>query len=270
MTNASDAREVQRELVTDHALRELYDDNPEYVARRDASSHSARQIDLEVRRFKVAGLLAVLPPDFGYRRVTEIGCATGELLAAFPGRDGTDTVKKGFDISPLNVAAARSRYPHIEFVAGDFRASEDRADIVILSDILEHVPDDVGFLRAAALRGAVVLINLPLEVNWLNARRKYGLQDPSGHLRTYSLQQGFDLLSAAGLEILHWRQLWSHETQYDCERRSLRRECLGHAYSGGPATRVVKGVLHTLARAAPTFGRRLYPSNLFVSAAPRR
>ena len=85
----------------------------------------------------------------------EIGCATGELLAAFPGK----VTKRGFDISPLNVAAARARYPDIDFVAGDFAQSDARADVVILSDILEHVPDDVGFLRAASAHAPVALIN---------------------------------------------------------------------------------------------------------------
>jgi SAM-dependent methyltransferase len=251
--------------VTDHALRELYDENPEYVARRDASSHNAQQIALEVQMFKLPGLLDVLPPEHPCTSVMEIGCATGELLAAFPGK----VTKRGFDISPLNVAAARARYPDIDFVAGDFAQSDARADVVILSDILEHVPDDVGFLRAASAHAPVALINLPLEVSWLNARRQYGLHDPSGHLRAYSLQRGLDLIEAAGLRILKWRQVWSHETEYDVKRRALRKTSLGHAYSGSLPARMVKAALHGFARTCPPFGRRLYPSNLFVSAAPR-
>jgi len=268
MTNTPHAQGVSNAPVTDHALRELYDGNPEYVARRDASSHSARQIAMEVERFKIPELVAVLPAGFEYRRVMEIGCATGELLAGFPAR-GAEISKKGFDISPLNVAAARARYPHIDFVAGDFRESAEHADVVILSDILEHVPDDVGFLRDASKHAPVVLINLPLEVSWLNARRHYGLHDPSGHLRAYSLQQGLALVAEAGLRVLEWRQVWSHETDYDLNRRALRRECLGHAYSGSSLSRIAKAALHGVARHVRPFGRRFYPSNLFVSAAPR-
>lgn len=46
--------------------------------------------------------------------------------------------------------------------------------MVIVSDVIEHVPDDAGFLRSAAGLGQIVLVNLPLEDNWLNDRRNYG------------------------------------------------------------------------------------------------
>ncbi|MBB6091601.1 SAM-dependent methyltransferase [Povalibacter uvarum] len=261
-----------REVIVDETLRDLYDSNPEYIARRDDSSHNARQIKLEVERFKVPGLVSVIPPDHRYSSVMEIGCATGDLLAAFPSAvsaGGVRTRKVGFDISPLNVAAARARYPDIEFVAGSFTDSDLRSDVVILSDILEHVPDDVGFLRQAAAHGGLVLINLPLEKSWSNAFRDYGIEDASGHLRAYSLEDGLRLIDDAGLMLLRSARIWSHETAFDVERRRLRRQELGQEYSGATLVRTCKRMLHLTARAVALFGRRFYPSNLFVSAVPR-
>ena len=162
----------------------LYDEHPEYVARRGAGSLAQAQVDLEVRLFKLPGLMAVLPRARPLRSALEIGCATGELIAAVPVEPGGRRV--GLDISPANVAAARARFPEVEFRAGDFReAGLGGFDAVIMSDVLEHVPDDVGFLRDAARLGELVLVNLPLEDNWLNDRRAYGPDDASGHLRRY-------------------------------------------------------------------------------------
>lgn len=257
--------------IVHETLRDLYDSNPEYVSRRNASSHSAQQIELEVRQFKIPGLVSVIPAGCSYSTVMEIGCATGELLAAFPERssDGSRVRKIGFDISPLNIQAAKARHPDIDFRAGNFIEATVRADVVILSDILEHVPDDIEFLRSAAQCCQLVLINLPLERSWSNAYRNYGLQDPSGHLRAYSLQDGLKLIDSAGLRVLHSLQVWSHESAYDLERRQLRARHFGRAYSGAAPVRLCKAIFHTLARLAPPLGRRFYPSNLFVSAALR-
>lgn len=246
-------------------FRALYDRKADYVARREPGSFAAQQILHEVLRFKIPGLMVVLPDGFFYGRVVEIGCATGELIANFPAPHA-GAIRCGYDLSPLNIDAARSRFTHVEFRVGDFRAVNEACDLAILSDVLEHVPDDVDLLSAAAERATMVLVNLPLEVNLLNCNRDYGVTDASGHLRAYSLESGFQLAARAKLEILRWTRIWAHETPYDIERRSLRRECSGHEFSGGMGIRQAKAVVHWLARRVPAFGRKLYPSNLFFSA----
>jgi len=243
----------------------LYDEHPEYVARRGAGSLEQAQVDLEVRLFKLPGLMAVLPAGQRLRRVLEIGCATGELIAAVPVEPGGERV--GLDISPANVAAARARFPDVAFHGGDFRdAGLAGFDAVIMSDVLEHVPDDVGFLRDAARLGDIVLVNLPLEDNWLNDRRAYGPDDASGHLRRYSLAQGLALFERAGLEVLSHAQVWVHETPTERARRALWRERLGSAYSGRWPVALAKRVVFATATAIRPIGRRLFASNLFAAA----
>ena len=188
-------------------------------------------------------------------------------MAAFPAPVGARKV--GFDISPENVACARSRHPGIEFCNSDFREFEGAADIVVLSDVLEHVPDDCGMLRDAGRLGRLVLVNLPLEDNWLNRARAYGPDDVSGHLRRYSLDEGLALVEAAGLQALQWRQVWIHETECDEERRRLRRQALGSAFSGGRMVAAVKRCVWSAATLMRPVGRRLFASNLFVSASRR-
>ena len=245
----------------------LYDAHPDYVARRASGSLEQAQIDIEVHQFKLPQLMAVLPSGWAPRRVLEIGCATGELIAAVPLAEGAQRV--GIDISAANVAAARARFGHVEFRCGDFRDLPAQSfDAVILSDVLEHVPDDVGFLRDAAALGDVVLLNLPLEDNWLNRRRRYGPHDVSGHLRRYSRAQGLELVERAGLSVVAQRTVWFHETGAEVARRELRRQRLGQAYAGGFLGRRLRQALFRAAAAWRPLGRRLFASNLFVAARP--
>ena len=176
----------------------------------------------------------------------------------------------GLDISAANIAAARARFPQVEFHCGDFRgAGLAGFDAVIMSDVLEHVPDDVGFLRDAAQLGELVLVNLPLEDNWLNDRRAYGPDDVSGHLRRYALADGLALFERAGLEVIAQSQVWVHETPTEAARRALRRQRLGAAYSGSGPARLAKQLMFATASAVPAIGHRLFASNLFAAARRR-
>ena len=251
----------------------LYDDHPEYIARRQGGSFEQAQIDIEVRLFKLPNLLRLLPAGQTLGSVVEIGSATGELIAAVPVRDGGRKV--GIDISAANVAVAQARFPEIEFHCGDFRNGGFRErqletfDAVIMSDVLEHVPDDDAFLRDAAALGRVVLVNLPLEDNWLNRRRRYGPADVSGHLRKYSLADGLALVERAGLEVIAHARVWVHETPAEAARRVLRRERLGTAFAGAWPARTLRRAVFAAATAWPPLGRRMFASNLFVAARAR-
>jgi len=251
-------------MTTD--FRSLYEENEEYVRRRDPASFEARRTEIEVRKFKAPNLAALIPGDFHATSVVEVGCGTGELLAELVQHRIPGTRGIGFDLSPSNIAAARARYPSLEFRHDDFEHSGLRADIVVLSDVLEHVPDDVAFLRAASALGSLTLINLPLEDNWLNSRREYGPQDASGHLRRYTLSQGLELITHAGLSTIAWRRIWVHETDCERERALLRQQLSGSAYGGGAAKSALKRAILAFSRRFTPFGRRLFSSNLFACA----
>jgi len=243
----------------------LYDDHPDYVARRAAGSYEQAQIDIEVREFKLPYLLAVLPEPRALHSVLEVGCATGELIAAMPVTPGGRRV--GLDISAANIAAARERFGQVEFFCGDLSVlGAQTFDAVILSDVLEHVPDDVAFLRDASAFAGLVLVNLPLEDNWLNRGRHYGANDPSGHLRRYTLDDARALVQRAGLEIVAQSRVWFHETPAERSRRALRRERLGSAYAGTGPGRSLRRAVFAAASWARPLGRRLFASNLFVAA----
>lgn len=243
----------------------LYDDHSEYTARRIAGSLAHAQIELETLEFKIPQLRSLIPAEFSAHSILEIGCATGELIGNFPTPNGGR--RWGNDISAENIKIARKRFPDVSFADGDFRDQSDSIyDCIILSDVLEHVEDDVEFLAAAARRCSYVLVNLPLENNWLNRRRAYGPMDLSGHLRKYSISQGLSLFQRADLEIVNYRQIWAHEQPFELQRRELRNRFEGQDYSGPAISRFIKRKIVHVARTVPPFGRRLFASNLFAIA----
>jgi SAM-dependent methyltransferase len=81
--------------------------------------------------------------------VLEIGCSTGDLLAAC--RPG---IGVGLDIAPALIERARQKYPGLEFVVGDAEALDAPAlrgrtfDCVILSDVVGYLVDVWSALRA--------------------------------------------------------------------------------------------------------------------------
>jgi SAM-dependent methyltransferase len=70
--------------------------------------------------------------------VLELGCGTGELLAAVEPREGV-----GIDLSPRMIERARQKFPHLTWLVADAEALDlgRRFDYVILSDLLGHLED---------------------------------------------------------------------------------------------------------------------------------
>ena len=248
-------------------FRALYDGKiAEYIERRDPNSYSAQRIALEVREFKIPNLVSVLPPNFTYNTIAEVGCATGELIATFPGVDIRRRV--GFDLSRLNIESARKRFPNTTFVTDPEQFYRDQYDLLILSDILEHVPDDTQMLREASKVAKILLINLPLEKCLTYLFRRYGPDDPSGHLRWYSLSDGLRLFASADLRVIAHTRVWVMETRYELMRQELNRQLLGAPFSGGRITRGGKRLFFTFCNSFQPVGRLVFPSNLFASLAP--
>jgi SAM-dependent methyltransferase len=245
-------------------FRSLYDQKEEYVLRRIPGSYNARRMELEAHHFKIPNLMKVLPDDYSYTSIVEIGCGTGEIIGTFPG----DRVRRrvGFDISPLNIDCGRKRYPAVEFHDVDFRSCDEKFDLLILSDILEHVPDSVAFLRDAARIGKLLLINLPLEKCFLYHFRGYGPEDSSGHLTAYSMGDALRMFREAELQIMKWVREWTMGSRYERLRQELNQEMTGKKFSGSAFDQAWKRFVYFFSSNIKTVGRLVFPSNLFVSA----
>lgn len=96
-------------------------------------------------------------------RVLDLGCGTGANAAAF----AADYSAVGVDPAPGAIELARQRFPDVRFHVGSAREIGDRiepADLVLLTDVIEHVEDDAGLVRGAlrlAAAGGCLLLTVP-------------------------------------------------------------------------------------------------------------
>jgi SAM-dependent methyltransferase len=83
------------------------------------------------------------------RRVLEIGCGSGQLAAMLFDLGVVDGYT-GLDFSPRAIEIARANVPRGEFCVDDARSTslheEVEHDVVICTEVLEHIEDDVSVL----------------------------------------------------------------------------------------------------------------------------
>ena len=80
----------------------------------------------------------------------DAGCGNGSFLALFQDRNWT---LYGSDLSPTGIAVARETFPNINFfladgqnLYADFLASVGPVDVVLSTEVIEHVYNPRGFL----------------------------------------------------------------------------------------------------------------------------
>lgn len=154
-------------------------------------------------------------------RVLDIGCGYGAVAHSIAERSGADVV--GIDLDPANVAAARQMFPHprLTFVQGEAPRDlpDDRFDVVVASNVLEHVERRVEFLREVQARVGASrwLVRVPMfNRDWHPAlRRELGLFpycDPT-HFTEYTGESFESEMAEAGFALRHlqvnWGEIWA-------------------------------------------------------------
>ena len=171
--------------------------------------------------------------------VAEIGCGAGGVLNAFVSilRDsGYPCQGTGYDISVQAIEKARSLFPSCEFVVGDLTEMPVKYDLLLICDVLEHVPDPREMLIRCLDRSSAVLIHLPLD-DYLWGRMLRGWQghfdyvrDAWGHIHYFTKRTGLALVDSAGGQVVDWRYTkWGLEQDFDTSRSGrvarVLREC---------------------------------------------
>jgi SAM-dependent methyltransferase len=135
----------------------------------------------------------------GGRRVLDVGCGTGFVLAALE-RAGLDTC--GIDMHRAALLLARPRVvgPLVRSAAATLPFFPD-FDLVTLLDVLEHVDDDAALLRQAAdtlTPGGHVVVTVPAGPHlWTT------YDEVIGHKRRYDRVMLAAVLERAALDVRH-------------------------------------------------------------------
>jgi ubiquinone/menaquinone biosynthesis C-methylase UbiE len=153
--------------------------------------------------------------------VLDVGCGKAELAHDLVERAGANVT--GIDVNRSSLDFARGRFAsdRLQLVEADARTWEPGRsfDVIVLSNVLEHIADRVGLLRrlAAVARPKRFLVRVPvLERDWaVGLRRDLGIfhfSDPT-HETEYDREQLVSELATAGFEtteiVQRWGELWA-------------------------------------------------------------
>lgn len=157
-------------------------------------------------------------------RVLDIGCGNGAV--AFDIAKSTGALVVGIDINAENISIAKQRHQHknLTFIQGDalVELPNETFDIVILSNVLEHLPNRASFLIRVneTIHPKIFLIRVPLfERDWrVPLKKEIGVEwrlDET-HETEYTLETFAEEMANAGLNIKHlevrWGEIWSELT----------------------------------------------------------
>lgn len=186
----------------------FYNEQPDYAAfRNDDLKREEYNVTVD---WKARKLCHLIPDGFVINSIMEVGCAIGILLNNISDRLSVK-IRTGIDISSENIKVAERLFPGCNFFTGTIEdytgvfheeLHNKRVDLIILSDIVEHLPADMEFMKKISEISSYVLMNLPLEKCFRNRNRQYGESDPSGHLRSYDRELALRLVTLAGFEVV--------------------------------------------------------------------
>ena len=157
-------------------------------------------------------------------RVLDVGCGYGAVANSIADRARAQVV--GIDLNPSNIDHARKRFtnPGLRFAVGEAPRDlpNEPFDVIVLSNVLEHVEHRVAFLAALTERARPqrILIRVPMaDRHWhVPLRRELGLfhfSDPT-HFTEYTRQSFEDEMRDAHLAITHcqvnWGEIWAEVT----------------------------------------------------------
>lgn len=154
-------------------------------------------------------LLELVPQNA--RRVLDLGCGEGAISRAL--------IERGYHVVSVDSRAPISPLPN--FVEADIGHGlplepNDRFDVIVLADVLEHLPQPERLLETAVARLSPegrILVSLPNVVHWsvrasvLAGKFEYtnrGILDRT-HLRFFTKRTATQLFDDAGLHIRSYR-----------------------------------------------------------------
>lgn len=188
------------------------------------------------RRRIVGNLIQRVP----HARILDLGCGDGSLIAELSQHIKAEFT--GADISGPAIEIARRNVPQATFQQLDLSATSlpGRYDVVVLSEVLEHIEDDEAVLRQVADAAPHVIISVPGGPAD-KVDRRYG------HFRNYAGNLLREKLERTGFDVIYYRR-WGfpfHElSQAILERSTDPTTVVGGRYT--PAKKIVARLIYLL------------------------
>lgn len=164
--------------------------------------------------FKVSHLETFLQqnPDLlpvPVRKIADVGCGVGtttNILGDVFNRNTELSIQiDGYDVHPK--VEELSAGNNVNFIPGDFcMVSRSVYDLAVLFDVVEHVPNPIGFLKGVAKFADRIALIIPLDdaiFSWLRNLPKIKLSHP-GHLLVLDAPAALNMLAFSGLRVMDY------------------------------------------------------------------
>lgn len=143
-------------------------------------------------------------------RLVEIGCGAGGVVYYFS-RILTDlgirNTPVGWDISPDAIAIAKENFGHtVQYRCQNTPEPAEPTSLILLVDVLEHVPDPGALLRRLKAWTRHFAVRLPLDNNlWNRATGKLPhLTRTLGHIHFFNYREALRLVADQGLRVINY------------------------------------------------------------------
>lgn len=134
------------------------------------ASPTGRHPKHDIQKYHEFFLAHIRPDD----HVLDVGCGWGEVAWDVAGKAATVTA---VDIEEKNIASAKLKYsrPNLTYLIADATTYEFNKSfqVIILSNVLEHIEDRVSFLQKLSRLAPLILIRVPmLTRDWVTVYKK--------------------------------------------------------------------------------------------------
>jgi len=139
-------------------------------------------------------------------KILDVGCGVGTMSLYFAAHGAQVS---GIDISPraISIAQAAAKdlgLKNVSSEVGEVKKGTAKFDLILCSEVVEHVPDQLGFLkilRSHLKDNGKLILTTPSQENLLYKLGYYKRFDAEvGHLRRYTMTSLPEILSEAGLK----------------------------------------------------------------------
>ncbi len=134
----------------------------------------------------------------------DVGCGAGEIIrllsAEFP-----EAKFVGYDISPQANDLSRSRQTEtVTFRHADIVQEQVSFDLLLATDVLEHVEDYMGFLRGLNPKANFKIFHIPLDISVMSLLHGSMItaRQSVGHLHYFTKETALATLQDCGYKII--------------------------------------------------------------------
>lgn len=181
--------------------------NAHYEGEYDARMLCWRQLGAADKAANLATLLGSKAANIG--SVLEVGCGTGDVLAAVKGL-GIGNDHRGVDVADpkahrgnnLCGTDATDALQLDSFDGVRLPYADNSFDLVFASHVLEHVPDERGFLsELARVAKGLIYLEVPCELNLRTNEANMQTTLDIGHINAYTPESFALTLATGGLNV---------------------------------------------------------------------